>query len=132
MNGSAAPGAAHRSRFPLWVVLVAGGTITSISLGVRSTFGILLEPIADGLGTQTGSIAIAIAVQNLLWGLSQPIAGAASDRFGAAPTLAAGGLLYMLSLILMTALLVSKVKNLRLSPPVGSRSGFVSPILDFF
>ncbi len=102
MNGSAAPGAAHRSRFPLWVVLVAGGTITSISLGVRSTFGILLEPIADGLGTQTGSIAIAIAVQNLLWGLSQPIAGAASDRFGAAPTLAAGGLLYMLSLLLLS------------------------------
>ena len=99
---SAGPAATHRSRFPLWVAIVAGGTITSISLGVRSTFGILLEPIADGLDTQTGSIAIAVAVQNLLWGFSQPIAGAASDRFGAARTLAAGGVLYVLSMLLLS------------------------------
>lgn len=95
------PPATHRPRFPLWVAIAAGGVITSISLGVRSTFGILLEPIADGLDTQTGSIAVAIAVQNLLWGFSQPLAGAASDRFGAARTLAAGGALYMFSMLLL-------------------------------
>ena len=97
-----APAATHRSRFPLWVALIAGGAITSISLGVRSTFGILLEPIAEGLDTQTGSIAIAVAVQNLLWGFSQPIAGAASDRFGPTRTLAVGGVLYALSLLLLS------------------------------
>ena len=102
MTAAPGPAATHRSRFPLWVAIVAGGTITSISLGVRSTFGILLEPIADGLDTQTGSIAIAVAVQNLLWGFSQPIAGAASDRFGAARTLAAGGVLYVLSMLLLS------------------------------
>ena len=96
------PAATHRSRFPLWVALIAGGAITSISLGVRSTFGILLEPIAEGLDTQTGSIAIAVAVQNLLWGFSQPIAGAASDRFGPTRTLAVGGVLYALSLLLLS------------------------------
>lgn len=102
MTAPQAPAATHRSRFPLWVAIVAGGTITSISLGVRSTFGILLEPIADGLETQTGSIAVAVAVQNLLWGFSQPIAGAASDRFGAARTLAAGGVLYVFSMLLLS------------------------------
>ena len=99
---SAAPAATHRSRFPLWVALIAGGAVTSISLGVRSTFGILLEPIAEGLDTQTGSIAIAVAVQNLLWGFSQPLAGAASDRFGPTRTLAVGGVLYALSLLLLS------------------------------
>lgn len=96
-----APAATHRTRLPLWVVVVAGGVITSVSLGVRATFGLLLEPIADGLGTELGPIALAVAVQNLLWGVSQPIAGALSDRFGAPPVLAAGGALYALSMLLM-------------------------------
>ena len=98
---TAAPAATHRPRFPLWVAIVAGGAITAVSLGVRSTFGLLLEPIADGLDTQTGSIAIAIAVQNLLWGFSQPVAGAISDRFGAARTLAGGGVLYLAAMLLL-------------------------------
>lgn len=94
--------ATHRPRLPLWLVIAAGGIITAVSLGVRSTFGLLLDPIADGLGTDLGSISLAIAVQNLLWGFSQPIAGALSDRFGAARTLAAGGLLYAIALLLMS------------------------------
>ena len=95
------PAATHRPRFPLWVAIAAGGAITSVSLGVRSTFGLLLEPMAEGLDTQTGSIAIAIAVQNLLWGFSQPVAGAISDRFGAARTLAGGGVLYLAAMLLL-------------------------------
>ena len=83
-------------------MVAAGGLITALSLGVRSTFGLLLEPIATGLGADLGSIALAIAVQNLLWGFSQPIAGALSDRFGAPRVLAGGGLLYALALILMS------------------------------
>lgn len=94
--------ATHRPRLPLWLVVVAGGLITAVSLGVRSTFGLLLEPIADGVGSDLGSISLAIAVQNLLWGFSQPIAGAVSDRFGASRTLAGGGLLYALALLLMS------------------------------
>lgn len=96
------PAATHRSRLPLWAAVAAGGVVTAVSLGVRSTFGILLEPIADGLGTGTGSIAIAIAVQNLMWGVSQPIAGAISDRWGAARTLAGGGALYLAAMLLMS------------------------------
>ena len=93
--------ATHKPRLQLWVFVVAGGVITALSLGVRSTFGLLLEPIAEGLGSGLGPIAFAIAVQNLMWGFSQPLAGALSDRFGAPAVLSAGGVLYALALLLM-------------------------------
>ncbi len=94
--------ASHRSRIPLWWAVVAGGIITSVSLGVRSTFGLLVDPIADGTASDLGTISLAIAIQNLLWGLSQPLAGAISDRFGTARTLAGGGVLYAAALLLMS------------------------------
>ena len=94
--------ATHRPRLPLWAVVAAGGLIAALSLGVRSTFGLLIVPIADGLDTSLGAISLAIAVQNLLWGFSQPIAGAFSDRFGAPRVLAAGGVLYIAAMALMS------------------------------
>ncbi len=94
--------AIERPRLPIWVVVIAGGAITALSLGVRSTFGLLVTPIADGLSTDLGTISFAIAIQNLLWGFSQPIAGALSDRFGAPRVLAAGGALYSIAMLLMS------------------------------
>lgn len=94
--------ATHRARLPLWVVVLAGGVITALSLGVRSTFGLLVEPISVSLGADLGSISLAIAIQNLMWGFSQPLAGALSDRFGAPWTLAGGGVLYMVAMGLMS------------------------------
>ena len=94
--------ATHRSRLPLWLVVAAGGVITALSLGVRSTFGLLVGPISDGLGADLGSISLAIAIQNLMWGFSQPLAGALSDRFGASSTLAGGGVLYVVAMALMS------------------------------
>ena len=92
----------ERPRLPLWVVIVAGGAITALSLGVRSTFGLLVTPIADGIGSDLGSISLAIAIQNLVWGFSQPVAGALSDRFGASRILAGGGVLYIAAMALMS------------------------------
>lgn len=94
--------ATQRPRLPIWVVVAAGGTITAIALGVRSTFGLFIGPIAEGIGSDLGSISLAVAIQNLIWGFSQPLAGAASDRFGAAWTLAFGGLLYGVAMLLMS------------------------------
>jgi predicted MFS family arabinose efflux permease len=94
--------ASHRPRIPLWWMVVAGGIITSVSLGVRSTFGLLVDPIADGTASDLGTISFAIAIQNLLWGLSQPVAGAVSDRYGTARTLACGGVLYAVAMVLMS------------------------------
>ncbi len=91
-----------RTRRPLWLVIAAGGVITAISLGIRSTFGLFLDPVVETLGTDRGTFALAIAIQQIVWGLSQPVAGAVSDRFGAARTLAAGSVLYAVALVLMS------------------------------
>ena len=84
-----------RRRTPsLVVVLLGASLITAISLGIRSTFGLFLNPVVDALGTNRAGFALAIAIQNLVWGLGQPIAGAVADRYGSPRVLAAGGALY--------------------------------------
>jgi predicted MFS family arabinose efflux permease len=95
--------APKRKAFPLWLVIALGGVLTSMSLGVRSTFGVFLEPVVDGVldGVQ-GPFGLAVAIQSIIWGLSQPIAGAISDRYGAAVTFAGGSVLYALALFLMS------------------------------
>ena len=82
----------------LLVVLIDGSATTALALGARSTMGIFLDPVSDGLGLGTGSFALMVAVQNLIWGVGQPIAGALADRFGTrrvqvkGPVINAGGL----------------------------------------
>lgn len=93
----------ERRAFPLWVVIAFGGALTAVALGTRSTFGVFVDPISDGLfDGEKSSFALAIAVQSIVWGLSQPIAGAISDRFGAALTYAAGLVLFAFSMFLMS------------------------------
>ncbi len=86
----------------LVLVIAAGSMITSIGLGVRSTFGLYLDPVVESLGTDRGTFSLVIAIQNLLWGFSQPVAGAVADRFGAARVLAAGGVGYAIALLIMS------------------------------
>ncbi len=93
----------RKAAFPIWVVVTFGGLLTAISLGVRSTYGVFLDPVVEAVleGAQ-GPWGIAIAVQSLMWGISQPVAGAISDRYGGAVTFAGGTALYAASLLLMS------------------------------
>ncbi|MCO4834747.1 MAG: hypothetical protein KC481_13865, partial [Acidimicrobiaceae bacterium] len=93
----------RKGAFPIWVVIAVGGVLTSVSLGIRSTFGVFLDPVVEGVldGVQ-GPWGIAIAVQSIMWGISQPIAGAISDRYGGAVTFAGGTILYAIALLLMS------------------------------
>ncbi|MEM8926470.1 MAG: MFS transporter, partial [Actinomycetota bacterium] len=84
-------------------IIVAGSLITSIMLGARSTFGIYLSPVVDALDTDRGTFALAIAIQNLIWGLTQPFFGAVADRYGSARVLMAGAVGYAASLLLMAS-----------------------------
>jgi len=88
-------------RTPL-VVLIAGCLLAILSFGIRSSFGLFLAPMSDEFGWGREVFALAIAVQNLLWGLSQPVAGAVADRYGSGRVLAAGALLYAAGLFLMS------------------------------
>ena len=83
------------------LVISAGCLIALLTFGVRSGFGLFLEPMSSDLGWGREVFALAIAIQNLLWGLGQPFAGALADRYGAGRVLASGGILYALGLVLM-------------------------------
>src|SRR6478735_9777015 len=83
------------------VVVVAGCLIATLTYGLRASLGLFTDPLSDLRGWDREAFALAIAVQNLLWGLGQPFAGAVADRFGAGRVLAAGGLVYASGVALM-------------------------------
>jgi predicted MFS family arabinose efflux permease len=79
----------------------AGSFIVLLSFGIRSGFGLFLQPMSMDLGSGREVFALAMAIQNLVWGAVQPFIGMIADRFGVARTVAAGGLLYAAALYLM-------------------------------
>src|SRR5690554_7766498 len=83
------------------LLIVLGSLVVTLAMGLRHGFGLFLEPMSAELGWGRGVFAFALAIQNLLWGLSQPFAGALADRFGAAQVVVAGGVLYALGLLFM-------------------------------
>ncbi|WP_027961409.1 MFS transporter [Halomonas halodenitrificans] len=83
------------------MILVLGSLVVTLAMGLRHGFGLFLEPMSAELGWGRGVFAFALAIQNLLWGLSQPLAGALADRYGAARVVVAGGALYALGLLFM-------------------------------
>jgi MFS family permease len=87
-------------RTPL-IVVACGCVIAMISFGPRSAFGQFLSPLSFSLGWGRDVFALAIAIQNIVWGIGQPFAGAVADRFGAVRVLWAGALLYAAGLALM-------------------------------
>ncbi|MEW6706512.1 MAG: MFS transporter [Pseudomonadota bacterium] len=76
------------------VVLLAACLISLLSFGARSAFGLFTDPVSRELAVSRETYAIAIAVQNLAWGVAQPLAGIVADRFGARRVLLLGALLY--------------------------------------
>lgn len=87
-------------RSSFWLMLGAS-LILFVSLGIRHGFGLFLAPMSLDFGWGREVFAFAIALQNLLWGVSQPFAGALADRFGARKTIVLGGILYAAGLVLM-------------------------------
>ncbi len=83
------------------VILICGVVILILSFGIRTSFGIFLNPVSESLGVGREAFALALAVQNLLWGLAQPFAGAVADRYGPGRVVALCGGLYALGLYLM-------------------------------
>ena len=87
-------------RTPL-AVLICGGIILSLSLGTRHTFGLYLQPMTLDLGWSRETFAIAIAIQNLVYGFATPLTGMIADKWGTARVLVVGTLLYALGIALM-------------------------------
>ncbi|HEY9064045.1 MAG TPA: MFS transporter [Burkholderiaceae bacterium] len=82
-------------------VLLCGAAVVTLSMGIRHGFGLWLQPITLERGWTRETFALAIAVQNLVWGAAGPFAGALADRYGAFRVLIIGTLLYSAGLVLM-------------------------------
>jgi len=84
------------------LVLLAGCVIATVGFGIRSIFGLFLEPMTVDRGWSREAFALAMAIQNLFWGLGLPVAGALADKFGPVRVIAAGTVLYALGIFGMT------------------------------
>jgi MFS family permease len=93
-------GGAAGWRSPL-VIILCGCAVALLSFGPRSAMGFFIQPMAHDFVWGRDVFGLALAVQNLLWGLGQPVAGAIADRFGIFRVMCVGALLYAAGLVLM-------------------------------
>src|ERR1041385_5277365 len=90
------------TRRAMLLLIVLSGVIISLCMGLRQSLGLFMRPMTVDLGISAAAFGFAIALQNIVWGLSQPFVGAAADRYGPRPVLivtalfSAGGLLLMM------------------------------------
>ncbi len=85
------------------IALICGATILSLAMGIRQTFGLFLTPMSIDLGTGREAFALAIAVQNLLWGVLQPFTGMVSDKWGPGRVILVGTVAYIAGLLTMAS-----------------------------
>ena len=89
------------SRRPWTLLLMAAAFLVMVTLGIRQSFGLFLLPVTEALGTGREVFSLALALQNLLWGIASPFAGALADKFGAGRVAAIGTLFYAGGLVVM-------------------------------
>ena len=99
MTDSATASAAFRRQ--VIVIIAAASVVAALSFGIRSSFGIFLQPVSADLGWGREIFAFSIALSSVLWGAAQPFAGMLADRFGSGRVLAAGALMYAAGIALM-------------------------------
>src|SRR6202046_3102085 len=92
--------AATTWRTPL-VIVVCGCLIAMLTFGPRSAFGFFMQPMSREFAWGRDVFGLALAIQNLLWGMGQPFAGASADRFGTLRVIAGGAVMYAAGLITM-------------------------------
>ena len=119
---------------PTWrtpaILIAAGCAIALISFGPRSALGQFLTPLSFEHGWGRDAFSFAIAVQNLLWGAGQPLAGAIADRFGPVRVLCAGAILYAAGLATMAYASTPLVLDLSAGVLIGfGLSGCAFPIV---
>jgi MFS family permease len=101
------------------VIVIAGCVIAMISFGPRSTLGLFLTPWSSANSWGRDVFAFALAIQNLLWGVGQPFAGAIADRFGTTRVLGVGAVMYAAGLALMAYATTPGLLNLSAGVLIG-------------
>ena len=85
------------------LILIGTAVLLSLGMGIRQSLGLFLTPITRDLALTAADFTLAVAVQNIVWGLSQAPVGAIADRFGLRATMVAGAVIYVVGLAIMTA-----------------------------
>ena len=85
----------------MWLLILLSGVIISICMGLRQSLGLFMRPMTLDLGISAATFGFSIALQNIVWGVSQPFVGALADRYGPRPVLIVTSLLYAGGLLLM-------------------------------
>lgn len=88
---------------PALPVLLGASLMLSLAMGLRQSLGLFMPPLTRDIGISVSDFTIAISVQNLAWGLLQPLAGALAVRIGYRPLLLGGALLYGIGLVLLAS-----------------------------
>ena len=114
----------------LAITLSAAG-ILMVTMGARQSFGLFIAPIDGATGLGVSALSLALAVGQLMWGLTQPIAGALADRYGARPVLS-GGIVLLAAGCAITPFMASSwgfTVALGLLAAVGSGAGSFSVLI---
>ncbi len=85
------------------LILIGAAVLLSLGMGLRQSLGLFLTPVTHDLGVTAAQFTLSVAIQNIVWGLSQAPVGALADRFGLRVTMMAGAALYVLGLGVMAA-----------------------------
>jgi MFS family permease len=85
------------------LILIGTALLLMLGMGIRQSLGLFLAPVTHDLGITAADFTLALATQNIVWGLSQALVGAIADRFGLRITMIAGGAIYVLGLAIMAA-----------------------------
>jgi MFS family permease len=85
------------------LILIGAAVLLTLGMGIRQSFGLFLTPVTRDLAVTAAEFTLSIAVQNMVWGLSQAPVGAIADRFGLRLTIVAGAALYVVGLGVMAA-----------------------------
>src|SRR5271169_2970498 len=85
------------------LILIGAAVLLSLGMGIRQSFGLFLTPVTRDLALTAADFTLAIAVQNIVWGISQAPIGAIADRFGLRATMMAGAAIYVIGLAVMAA-----------------------------
>ena len=96
-----------------WIVIACAAFIVTLAMGVRQSFGLFLPQMSVALDIGRGDFGLALAIQNLLFGLAQPFVGALGDKYGAGRVVLAGTILYVAGLL--AAALAGDALGLQLS-----------------
>jgi predicted MFS family arabinose efflux permease len=86
-----------------WLILIGTSLLLTLGMGIRQSFGLFLTPITHDLPVTAADFTLALAVQNIVWGLSQALVGMISDRLGLRMTMIAGAVVYVVGLGIMAA-----------------------------